>query len=223
MNCNLLRMRGLQWMSICMYKYAATCRNVLCTHASMFVCGRGIVRRSISPQERVYLQLWGVCGRARGFVCASRGPDGLLREGIMRHAGSVAAGWGGSLNGTEVWEADTHHSSHTFLTERPASALQLDTTTVCVWQREESYYGTRAFIPLNDERVYGGMKASHSLNYQCHLSGWVTVESLRSWRKQKVSLQKNPKNIWHMVSIDIVDDLSVEKIFFVSVQMSKTK
>jgi len=84
----------------------------------------------------------------------------------MRHAGSVA-GWGGSLNGTEVWEADTHHSSHTFLTERPAAGHN-DCLCVTLFV---SYYGTRAFIPLNDERVYGGMKARHSLNYQCHLSG----------------------------------------------------
>lgn len=148
-----------------------------------------------------YLQLWGVCGRAGGFVCASRGPDGLLREGnnearwISGSRVGRLAEWDWSVGSRH--RPQLSHIPHWRDLHRPCSWTQRLFVCDTHREREESYYGTRAFIPLNDERVCGGMKASHSLNYQCHLSGWVTVEKCesRSWRKQQVSLQKT-SGIW---------------------------
>ncbi len=78
-------------------------------------------------------------------MCTSRGPDGLLRAGIMRRAGSAAAGWGGS-QWAEVWEADTDESSHTFLTGATCSWTHCHNTT----HREKERV---PFIPPNDEKT----------------------------------------------------------------------
>lgn len=158
-----------------------------------------------------------VCVGEREALCAQAEDQMVYWErGIMRRAGSVAAGWGGSLNGTEVWEADTDHSSHTFHTGETCigpAAGHNDCLCVTLTERErgvllwhQSLYSSEWWEGLwwNEGQSFSKLSVSSVRMSHCW-EMWV--------KRLKKTASFPPKNIWHMVLIDIVDDLSIEKIF----------
>lgn len=141
-------------MCVCMYKYTVACRNVFCTHAScLFVLVGLCADQSLLRSESVPVALR--CVWESEKLCVHK-----QRTRWSIESGNNEARW---ISGSRVGRLSMGRSVGS--RHRPElshiphwSDLQLDTLPP---QHHTHRERDRAFIPLNDEKLYGGMQPSH--------------------------------------------------------------